>query len=106
MIIKYANGRIEKICNNSRYALKYYPKKVVCNLEKLMYNLAAYDNLDQFRKLNVLKKYNIHELCGDKKGIISLRVDYSYRMGLKLLIKNINDQDVIEILEVTNHYED
>lgn len=106
MVINYANNKIERICHDSKYANKIFPQIVVEKLGKLMYYLSAYDSIDYFYKLNVLKKYKVHELQGDKKGILSLALDYSYRMELRVIVENKEGQDVIKILEVTNHYGD
>nr|DAP53579.1 MAG TPA: Killer protein TOXINS, BIOFILMS, CELL METABOLISM.25A [Caudoviricetes sp.] len=47
------------------------------------------------------------KLKGDKAGITSLRVDYQYRMELKIEVtKSENGDDIITILEVSNHYGD
>ena len=104
MIIEYANNKVEKICNDTNYAKKLLPLKVCISLQNLMVRLASYESFTPFYTLSVLKKYRAHELQGDKKGIISLSIDYSYRMELKLKIENIGNQDVITILEVSNHY--
>ncbi|MFQ7034531.1 MAG: hypothetical protein ACLRTQ_01960 [Candidatus Borkfalkia sp.] len=106
MIIEFANKKVEKICNDANYAKKQLPLKVCKSLQILMVRLFAYENFDCFYKFDVLKKYRAHELQGDKKGIISLSIDYSYRMEVKVKVEKIGNQDVITILEVSNHYGD
>lgn len=106
MIIEFANNKVERICNDANYAKKLLPPKVCNSLQILMIRLASYESFDCFYKFAVLKKYRAHELQGDKKGIISLSIDYSYRMELKIKVEKIGNQDVITILEVSNHYGD
>lgn len=106
MIIEFANKKVEKICNDANYAKRLLPLKVCVSLQNLMFRLAAYDRFDYFYTFAVLKKYRAHELQGDKKGIISLSIDYSYRMELKIKVEKVGNQDVITILEVSNHYGD
>lgn len=106
MIIEFANKKVEKLCNDANYAKKQLPLKVCLSLQNLMVRLASYESFDPFYKLAVLKKYRAHELQGDKKGIISLSIDYSYRMELKIKVEKVGLQDIITILEVSNHYGD
>ena len=106
MIIEFANKKVEKICNDTNYAKRLLPLKVCASLQNLMFRLASYDRFDYFYTFAVLKKYRAHELQGDKKGIISLSIDYSYRMELKIKVEKVGNQDVITILEVSNHYGD
>lgn len=106
MIIKYADKKTERVCNDEKYARKKFPPSTCKELQKLMVYLSTYDTLDYFRKLTILRKYRYHELQGKEKGIISLYIDYQYRMELKLKVEKIDGQDVILILEVSNHYGD
>ena len=106
MIIEFANKKVEKICNDANYAKRLLPLKVCVSLQNLMFRLASYDRFDYFYTFAVLKKYRAHELQGDKKGIISLSIDYSYRMELKIKVEKVGSQDGITILEVSNHYGD
>ena len=106
MIIEFANKKVERLCNDANYAKRFLPLKVCLSLQNLMIRLASYETFAPFYTFSVLKKYRAHELQGDKKGIISLSIDYSYRMELKIKIERIENQDVITILEVSNHYGD
>lgn len=106
MIIEFANKRVEKICNDAEYARKILPPKACNALQILMIRLASYETFDCFYKFDVLKKYRAHELQGDKKGIISLSIDYSYRMELIIKVEKVGNQNIITILEVSNHYGD
>ena len=59
-----------------------------------------------FFRYAVLKKYRAHALQGDKLGIVSLSLDYAYRMEVQVKVEKVEGQDVITILEVSNHYGD
>lgn len=106
MIIRFANDHIKKICNDYRYALKSYPKVVCDKLCILMYQLASVEKINSFQTKQSLRKYRLHQLKGDKQGILSLSVDRKYRMELVLEIEKIDGEDIIKILEVSNHYGD
>lgn len=106
MVIEFANKRVEQICNDANYARQRLPLNVCNSLQILMVRLASYETFDCFYKFAVLKKYRAHELKGEKKGIISLSLDYSYRMEVKIKVEKIGNQDIITILEVSNHYGD
>ena len=106
MVIEYANKRVERVCNDANYARRHLPLNVCNSLQILMVRLASYETFDCFYKFAVLKKYRAHELKGEKNGIISLSLDYSYRMEVKIKVEKIGNQDMITILEVSNHYGD
>lgn len=105
MIISFSNKKIEKICNNDKEALKELGNpKIVKNLGMLMYNLQVVNHMEDFYTKPMFKKYNAHELTGDKKGITSLRLDYSYRMTVIVEVKIMEDE--ITIMEVNKHYDE
>ena len=105
MKIGFANKKIEKICNENKEALKEFGnKKIANNLEALMLNLRATKHIEDFYTKPIFKKYRAHELTGDKKGITSLSVDYSYRMTLTVVVQVAEDE--ITILEVNKHYDE
>ena len=105
MKIGFANKKIEKICNENKEALKEFGnKKIVNNLEVLMLNLRATKHIEDFYTKPIFKKYRAHELTGNKKGITSLSVDYSYRMTLTVVVQVVEDE--ITILEVNKHYDE
>ncbi len=105
MIIGFADNKIEKICNNSKEALKEFGnKKVVKHLAELMLDLQSTKHIEDFYTKPIFRKYRAHELIGDKKGITSLSVDYAYRMTIIVTIQVAEDE--ITILEVNKHYED
>lgn len=105
MIIGFANNKIERICNDIKTALKVFGnKKVVKHLAELMLDLQTTKHIEDFYTNPIFKKYRIHELVGDKKGITSLCVDYSYRMTVTIEV--LIGEDEITILEVNKHYDD
>lgn len=106
MDIDYRNNDTKRICNDKGYALKYFPPKVVDSLTMLLYKLAATSTFARFRRNPTNKKYNIHNMKGEEKELISLRLDYQYRMTIKILVENVNGQDKILVWEVSNHYDD
>lgn len=105
MIIKFKNHKIERLCHCYEDALKYFGnKKIAKSLMMLMMDLRNLNKFNYFYTSPALKHYRAHELKGDKKKIISLSLDYSFRVtcNVKLLL----DEDEITILEVTNHYDE
>lgn len=105
MILDFDNKKIEKICKDSKYALKEFGNnKVVRNLAELIGDLRATKHFEDFYSKPIFKKYRAHELIGDKRGITSLRVDYAYRVTLVVTVEVIEDKALI--LEVNKHYED
>jgi plasmid maintenance system killer protein len=104
MRISFKDREVERICNESDYCLKKYPPKIVNALQLLLTRLAAYPKFEAFNSPMLRTKYRTHELQGDKKGIYSLSIDYSYRLTLTVYIQEIEDE--IIILEVSKHYGD
>lgn len=107
MIIEYKDSEIRRKCNDDKYALKHYSPKIVNTLKILLVRLEAYKTFNSFYTIPGLKKYNAHPLKGGKKGIESLSLDKSVRMELIIeTTKSEDGQDIIKILEVSNHYGD
>lgn len=106
MIIEYANNKVERICNDEQSALKIMQPSTCLRLKVLMTRLHGIDRIDLFRTQSHLRKYRYHELQGAKKGIISLSIDHQYRMELRLKLEIKDGEDIITILEVSNHYGD
>ena len=103
MIIKYANKKVEKICVSYGEAVKELGNKTVAKaLAMLMLDLRNIQKFKDFYTKPILKHYRAHELTGDKKGITSLSINYSYR--LTSLVEIQVEEDEITILEVSNHY--
>ena len=108
MVILYKNKKTEKLCSNFEEMKKFFSNTVTAQkLSVLMTSLKHIDHINDFAVLPAFKKYRYHELQGDKKGIHSLSIDYSYRMTLIIeVLGTIDGEDTIRILEVTNHYGD
>lgn len=108
MEIHYKDNEIEKICNDEKYALRQFQPKVVSDLFLLLSRLDEYQKFNVFYSYTPLwRKYQPEELKGNKTGITSLRIGRKYRMTLTVEVtKNKNGEDIITILEVSNHYGD
>lgn len=102
MDIGYKNGETRRVCTDEAFAKQQYSPKVVSNIKKLIIQFMAIDTFDRFRNNPMNKKYNIHNLKGENKFLISLRLDYSYRMTVKLEVEN----NKIIIWEISKHYGD
>ena len=108
MVILYKNKKTEKLCSDFGEMKKFFSSALTAQkLALLMTSLKNVDHISDFANLPIFKKYRYHELQGDKKGIHSLSIDYSYRMTLIVeVLGKIDGEDTIRILEVTNHYGD
>lgn len=106
MIITYKSKHTEKLCTDYKEMKRFFSSELLSNkLAILMTHLKHIDHLQEFVLNPLFKKYRYHELSGDKRGIKSLSIDYSYRMTLTLeVIANQDGEDTIKILEVSNHY--
>ena len=86
MKIEYANKQTERLCNDTNYASKKLQPKVVAALQLLLTRLNSYP---KFRKVffeydPIRNKYRT-EYLKNTGGVVSLRLDYSYRVTLTLL---------------------
>ena len=108
MVVLYKNKKTEKLCSDFDEMKKFFSNTVTAQkLSVLMTHLKNIDHINDFAKLPVFKTYRYHALHGDKEGIYSLSIDYSYRMTLIIeILGAIDGEDTIRILEVTNHYGD
>lgn len=104
MKVRYRSKEVEHICNDFNYACREFDKNTARRLAVLMENINVVDHINVFYKNPIFKKYRIHELKGDKKGITSLSITSSYRM--ETIVTVLIEEDEIEILEVSNHYGD
>lgn len=108
MKINYKNNRVQRYCENFKDGMKEFKdREVVLKLAMLMTDLKAIPHIVEFSTIAKLKKYNLHDLKGNKKGEKSLRITYSHRMEIEVnfYAECDDEQDIITILEVTNHYE-
>lgn len=107
MVIRYNDKKVERYCTDFSVANKLFGMKIAKSLAVLMNDLAYVKHLSDFNCNPMLRRYNLHELTGRKHGIKSLRIDYSYRMEVALMVVSVDDnEDEIIILEVSKHYGD
>lgn len=107
MVILYSNNETEKICNDEHYASKYFMPSVVSKLKTLLYRLQLYPSFSAMYEPMNKKRFDTHPLKGDKKELISLSLDYKQRVTVKLKKEKSDDgQDILTIMEVSNHYGD
>lgn len=108
MEIHFKDNKIRRLCNDEAYARQKFQPKIVQGLKILVSKLSLYQKFDVFCSTDFLRqKYRPEELQGDKIGLKSLRIDHSYRMTLTVAVEeNENGEDIITILEVSNHYGD
>lgn len=113
MRIDYGNNKkLEELCTSLSEAKKKLPVKVAKKLLKTVNFIESADNLEAIIKNS---PFHFHNLKGDKKGEYAIDIDgrlASYRMILKFdgydneqifgIPKTI---EVIQIKEVSNHYE-
>ncbi len=102
MLIKYRSNEVQKTCEDEKFARKSYPDKIVSSIELLIYKLASVTTFNEFKDNPTNKKYKIHNMLGQSKDMISLRLDYQYRMTVKLKV----EENSITIWEISNHYGD
>lgn len=108
MEIHYKDKEIEKICNDEKYALKQFQPRIVQELKLLHSRLHMSQYFNVFYTCDPWRnKYQPEKLKGDKAGITSLRLNRKYRMELTIEVtKGLSGEDIITILEVSNHYGD
>lgn len=108
MRIKYINKSVEQYCETYKASMRYFKDdKVVKKLALLITDLKAFHSIVDFANVPKLKKYRLHDLQGNKKGIKSLSVDYTWRMELtvEFYTETIDGEDEITVLGVSKHYE-
>lgn len=110
MIIGYANTHIENLCiDPEKFGRKEkLPKKIIEVLKNVLTFMNGMDSCQDFF-LSVYKKYRF-EKFKNEKGLMSIRLDYKYRMTFYDINydknKEYNQIVGIEIQEVSNHYGD
>lgn len=108
MNIRYRNKSVQEYCEDYRVALRRFGNpQVVRKLAALLYDLRYFNKITDFATVPKLKKYNLHDLVGDKNGYKSLKIDYSYRMEVVVELyadDNASGVDEIVIMEVSKHY--
>lgn len=112
MQVSYKNKRIEKQCTNLREAKKAYSEKVAIKLLKRVHFLMAAENLESVINYPI---HHFHDLKGNREGLYAIDVDGrrgSYRLLLSIdgfskeqVFTAASEITIIEITEVSNHYE-
>ena len=109
MLIDFANTKIKNICTDpDKYAVRELPPKVIKKLKEAMVTMKYMDSCQDFFK-PANKTYCFEKLT-NKKGLMSIRLDYKYR----LTFYEINHEEKLEFIEikgieiekVSNHYGD
>lgn len=107
MKIYYNNKTVEQYCTDYKSAIKYFrDARVVKKLAELMTDLRFFGSILDFKDVPKLQRYRLHDLIGNKQGIKSLSVDYTWRMEIRVefYAETVDGEDVITILEVSRHY--
>lgn len=100
MIIEFRSNRIKKICENENKARKKYGAKLAKKLIQRIYQLQAFDNLNQIPHTPPFRK---HKLKGDFDGCFSVDITAGYRLIFKPGLdsnekKNINLNEINRII--------
>lgn len=111
MIIGYSNKKVEKICQNDKYAKKELGKKIQEKLYQRLDWLSAAPNLSIFN--TIYKTLRMHKLTGNKDGMYALDIDQQYRIifypcdeeGYPDHSSDFKAISVVMIEEVSKHYE-
>lgn len=112
MHIDYRNDKVREQCTNLRVAKKLVQEKVAKKLLQMINFIDAADNLASIINNPT---YHFHNLKGSKKGFYAMDIDgrrSSYRLVVKFtdysneqIFSDATSIEVIEIEEVSNHYE-
>ena len=112
MEIRYKNKRIRNICENEKKAIKKYNKIIA---EKLIFSIEFLKNSKSLKDVADYQNFRLHELKYERKG--QLAIDLGKTTGYRLIIEPITvvnkekgiisyeSINVVEIMEVSNHYE-
>ena len=79
MQISYKNNKLEKSLSSPREILKNYGTRAK-NVNQRMEDLKAVVNLND---LSLFPQANLHELKGDKKGLLAVDISANYRIIFK-----------------------
>ena len=111
MEIRYKNKKIRDICENEKKAVKKYNKIIA---EKLIFSIEFLKNSSSLKDVTDYKNFRLHELKYERKG--QFAIDLGKTIGYRLIIEpiTVNKENkiisyesinIIEIMEVSNHYE-
>ena len=111
MEIRYKNKRIRDICENEKKAIKKYNKIIA---EKLIFPIEFLKNSKSLKDVADYNNFRLHELKYERKG--QFAIDLGKTTGYRLIIEpvTVNKENeiisyesinIVEIMEVSNHYE-
>jgi toxin HigB-1 len=102
MIVKFENDYLEKLYEGE--PVKGKPKFNDEVIKKFKKTILILKNIESSVELAKFRGLNFEALKGSKKGLFSVRVDYSYRLEFKLEKDIIQLTEIALIEELSNHY--
>lgn len=105
MQIEYRNPKVEKLCKNKSKATKEFGKKVGDKLHLRLTQLEAFNNLGDVPNTPPFRR---HRLGNNREGQFAINLTERYRLIIEPLngdIEDLSSITIIEIEEVSNHYE-
>ena len=111
MKVRYKDKKIREICENQKKAIKRYNKIIA---EKLIFSIEFLKNSNSLKDVADYTNFRLHELKYDRKG--QFAIDLGKTTGYRLIIEHITVNrknetisyesiNIVEIVEVSNHYE-
>ena len=111
MEIRYKDKKIRDIFENEKKAIKRYNKIIA---EKLIFSIEFLKNSNSLKDVADYRNFRFHELKYARKG--QFAIDLGKTTGYRLIIEpiTVNKENeiisyesinIIEIMEVSNHYE-
>lgn len=112
MEVHFTNKKVEKQCTSLKQAKKDFSDKIAQKLHKLINFIESADNL---ASVMAFPTYHFHDLKRDREGQYSLAIDGgrgSYRLIVCFhdidkvtVFANASSIEIIQIEEVSNHYD-
>lgn len=81
MDIRFAGNKLRKVCNDSKSAQRQYGRERAEVLRQRLDEIRASENLSV---LGRLPQARCHELKGDRKGQLAVKLDRQYRLIFKV----------------------
>jgi len=103
MIVKFNNEYLEKLFSGEQ--LKGKPKYNDAVVVKFKKTVLILKNVENSLELKKFRGLNFEALKGLKKGLYSVRIDYSYRLEFKLEDDAIYLSEIAVIENMSNHYD-
>ena len=111
MEIRYKDKRIRDICENEKKAIKKYNKIIA---EKLIFSIEFLKNSKSLKDVADYNNFRLHELKYKRKRQFAIDLGKTTGYGLIIEPVTVNKENeiisyesinIIEIMEVSNHYE-